>query len=126
MGYQPESPHLQALFKPALQEYEEKVGASLAQHPLAIKLQNCDSVEAITGLLHDQARPFIDLQGSDKIMKSIKSTVSILSKISSTTSLADAFSPVLQQELVVYFTPLTLITDTPTRKSDTSLSRYLA
>jgi len=63
----------------------------LAQHPLAIKLQNCGSVEAITGLLQDQACAFGDLQGSDKIMKSIKTTVSILSKLSSAASLADAF-----------------------------------
>ena len=108
MGYQPESAHLQALFKPALQEYEEKSGVSLAQHPFAIKLQNCDSVEAITGLLRDQARPFVDLQGSDRIMKSIKSTVSILSKLSTAASLADVFSLVHQQELVVYFTSLTV------------------
>ena len=112
MGYQADSAHLRALFKPALQEYEEKAGVSLAQHPLAIKLRNCDSVEAVTGLLRDQARPFMDLQGSDKIMKSIKSTVSILSKLSSATSLADAFIPVHQQELVVYFTSLTSILQT--------------
>jgi hypothetical protein len=108
MSYQPESAHLQALFKPALQEYEEKAGISLAQHPLAIKLQNCDSAEAITGVLCDQARPFMDLQGSDKIMKSIKSTVSILSKLSTAASLADVFSLVSPQELVVYFTSLTV------------------
>ena len=108
MGCQPESAHLQALFKPALQEYEEKAGISLAQHPLAIKLQNCDSAEAITGFLCDQARPFMDLQGGDKIMKSIKSTVSILSKLSIATSLADVSGLVRQRELVVYFTSLTV------------------
>ena len=108
MGYRLESDHLQALFKPALEEYEEKAGISLAQHPLSIKLQNCNSVEAITDLLRDQARPFMDLQGSDKIMKSIKSTVSMLSKLSTAASLVDVFSPVRQQELVVYFTSLTV------------------
>jgi hypothetical protein len=46
--------------------------ASLKQHPLAIKLQSCDSVEAITGLFQDQALAFKGLQGSDEIMKSIK------------------------------------------------------
>ena len=94
MAQQPDSPHFQAHFEPALQAYEKKAGVSLAQHPLAIKLQNCDSVEAVTGLLQDQARAFGDLQGSDRIMKSIKTTVSILSKLSSTASLADAFGPV--------------------------------
>jgi hypothetical protein len=94
MASQPESARFQTLFEPALQAYEKTAGVSLAQHPLAIKLQNCDSVEAITGLLQNQARAFGDLQGSDRIMKSIKTTVSILFKLSSAPSLAGAFAPV--------------------------------
>jgi hypothetical protein len=74
--------------------YEKKAGVSLAQHSLVIKLQNCDTAEAVTGLLLDQARAFGDFQGSDRIMGSIKTTVSMLSKLSSAPSLADAFGPV--------------------------------
>jgi len=91
MAHQSESARFQALFEHALQAYEEKAGVSLTQHPLAIKLQSCDSVEATTGLLQCQAQEFRDLQGSDKLMKSLKTTVSILSKLSSAASLADAF-----------------------------------
>ena len=99
MDHQPDRAHLQALFEPALRAYEIKTGVSLARHPLAIKLQNCDSIEAITGLLRDQARAFGDLQGSDKIMKSIKTTVSILSEFSSAALPTDAFGLVRQQGL---------------------------
>ena len=88
MAHQSESPRFQALFESALQEYEKKTGVYFAQHPLAIKLQSCHTVEAITGLLQDQAQAFMDLQGSDKIMKSLITTVSILSKLSSTAPLA--------------------------------------
>ena len=91
MAHQSESARFQTLFGPALQAYEKKAGVSLAQHPLAIKLQSCDTVEAITGLLQDQAQAFAHLQGSDKIMKSIRMAVPILSKITSAASLADAF-----------------------------------
>jgi hypothetical protein len=91
MTHQSESARFQAHFEPALRAYEKKAGVSLAQHPLVIKLQNCDSVEAVTGLLQDQARAFGELQGSDRIMTSIKTTVSMLSKLSSAPSLADAF-----------------------------------
>jgi hypothetical protein len=91
MAHSFESARFQALFEPALQAYEKKAGVSLSQHPLAIKLQSCDTVEAITDLLQDQAQAFEHLQGSDNIMKSVKITVSILSNISSATSLADAF-----------------------------------
>jgi len=91
MAHQSESARFQTLFGPALQAYEKKAGVSLAQHPLAVKLQSCDTVEAITGLLQDQAQAFAHLQGSDKIMKSIRMAVPILSKITSAASLADAF-----------------------------------
>jgi len=103
------SARFQALFEPALQAYERKAGVSLAQHPLAIKLQSCDTVEAITGLLQDQARAFRDLQGSDKIMTSIKMIVSILSKLSSATSLVDAFGLVRRKVLIACLISLTFI-----------------
>ena len=108
MAHHPESACFQALFETALQAYEKKAGVSLAQHPLAIKLQNSDSVEAIAGIFQDQAQAFRDLQGSDKIMKSLKTTVSILSKLSSAASLADVFGFVRQQALVACFTSLTI------------------
>jgi hypothetical protein len=91
MAHQSEPACFQALFEAALQAYEKKTGVSLAQHPLSIKLQSCDTVEAITGLLQDQARVFGHFQGSEKIMKSLKAIVSTLSKLSSAASLADAF-----------------------------------
>ncbi len=107
MTYQSESARFQeALFGPALRAYEKKAGVSLTQHPLAIKLQSCDSVEAITGLLQCQAQAVKDLQGSDK---SLKTTVSILSKLSSATCLADAFGLVRQKGLVACLTSLTFI-----------------
>ena len=109
MTHQSESAGFQALFKPALQAYEKKAGVSLAQHPLAIKLQSCDTVEAITGLLQDQVQAFAHLQRSDKIMKSIKMAVPILSKISSAASLADALSLVRQKGFMTYLISLTLI-----------------
>ena len=108
MAHQSESTRFQALFEPALQAYEKMAGVSFAQHPLAIKLQSCDTVEAITGLFQDQAQAFGHLQGSDKIMKSIRITVPILSKISSAASFADAFGLVRRNGFSCV-TPLTFI-----------------
>ena len=109
MAQQVEPDRLQALFEPALRAYEKKSGVSLEQHPLAIKLQSCDTVEAITGVFQDQAQAFRDFQGSDKIMVSIKTTVSILSNISSAAPLSDAFDIVSQKGLGAYITSLTFI-----------------
>jgi len=112
MAHQPGSARFQALFEPALQAYEKRADVSLTQHPLAIKLQSCDSVETITGILQDQARAFVDMQGIDKIMKSIKTTVSILSRLSSAAPPADAFGLVSQQELVACIYILTFFLQT--------------
>ena len=111
MTDQLESLRFQLLLEPALQAYEnfeKKAGVSLTRHPLSIKLQNCDSVEDITGVFQDQAQAFRNLQRYDKIMKSIKMTVSALFKLSSAASLSDAFEQVRQQELVARFTSLTV------------------
>ena len=112
MAHQSGSAHFQALLEAALRAYEKKAGVSLAEHPLALKIQNCDSVGGITTILQDQAQTFRDLQGSDKVMKSIKATVSILSKLSSAASLADVFGLVLQGALMIYLTSLTFVSQT--------------
>ena len=109
MAHQSESARFQALFEAALQAYERKTGASLAQHPLAIKLQSCDTVEAITGLLQDQAQAFGHFQGSDNIMKSLKTIVSTLSTLSSAASFADAFGLVRHKGLMACITSLSFI-----------------
>ena len=109
MAHQSESTYLQTIFEPALRSYEKKAGVSLTQHPLAIKLQTCQSIEAITAILQDQAQAFRHLQGSDKVMKSIKMIVSILSNIPSTAPLTDAFHVVRQNGLMTCLTFLNFI-----------------
>ena len=101
MAYQSEPARFQTLFETALRDYEEKAGISLIEHPFVLKLQSCDTVEAITAILQAQALGFSDRQGSDGIMKSIKATISILFKLSSATSLTDAFGLVRHSALSV-------------------------
>jgi len=78
----------QELFESALQNYETKTGITLIQHPLAVQLQSCQSVEDITALLQSQVQGVSYLQASDRIMKSIKSILSILSPLLAAASLA--------------------------------------
>jgi len=78
-----------------------------SEHPLATQFQSCDSTEDITTILQRQTQAFINLQGSDRIFKSIKTTVSILTALSSAASLADAFSLVRQKLLTQCSTSLT-------------------
>jgi hypothetical protein len=93
------------LFDDALRAYENETGVTLANHPLAVKLQACDSVEAITALLQDQAK---DFKKSEKITKSIETIVSILTPLSFAASLPDAVGLVCRKVLQTSFTSLTI------------------
>jgi len=96
MGDHSGSTRFRVQFESALQAYEKQVGITLAEHPLAVQLQNCHSVEPITTLLKYKALADSDLQGSDTIMKSIESSVSILCTLSATASFGEAIGLVCQ------------------------------
>jgi hypothetical protein len=81
------------LFDAALQDYEKQTGTKLVDHPLAKQLETCDSVEAITTFFQEQAQAFSEFRdrGSDgRIMKSLKSAVSVLLTLSTSTVLGEA------------------------------------
>jgi hypothetical protein len=82
------------LFESALQAYQKTTGITLAEHPLAMQLQSCNSLGSITTVLQDQAQAFSNFGESDRIMKSIKTIVSILTSLSAAVSFADTFDMV--------------------------------
>jgi hypothetical protein len=57
---------------------------ALIKHPFAEKLQNCDSVESITAVLHEQTQAFSAFREKDKVLNPLKKAVSVLCKLSST------------------------------------------
>ena len=77
----------QWLLESALLGYEKKTGITLSKHPLALQFQSCNSVEDLNKLLQDKAR---DVRGSERIIKPMKTIVSILIPLSSDASLLDA------------------------------------
>ena len=83
MGDQSQSLRSRILFESALHDYQTQTGTALASHPLAEKLQNCDSVQAVTAVLQEQARAFSDIRGGDgKIMELLGHIVSALHTLS--------------------------------------------
>ena len=82
MGDLSESTSFRALFESAFQAYEKKTGITLAEHPLAVQLQSCHSVESMTALVQDQASAFDEFRGKGRLVKFAKSTLSILTKLS--------------------------------------------
>ena len=126
MTDQPGLARFQALLASALQIYEKKADITLAdgEHSLAIRLQGCYSVDDIAVLLQDKAQAFNDLQQRDKIFKSIKAIVSILTPVSTVASVADDAGLVRQKVLKTCLAFLTILTDiTPTCESDSFYSR---
>ena len=78
----------QSLLESALVQYEKTTGITLSKHPLALELQSRNSVEDFNRLLQDKAK---DVRESEKITKSMKTIVSILTPLSSAVaSLPDA------------------------------------
>jgi hypothetical protein len=115
------SPRFQALLESALQAYEKKAGVTLADlgDSLVVQLQRCHSIDHITTLLQDKAQDINDLRQRDRIFKSIKATVSVLTPISAVASVANDATLVRQKALNAYLAFLTVFTDiTPTHESD--------
>jgi hypothetical protein len=82
------SSRFQLLFDAALQDYEKQTGMKLIEHPLASSLENCGDADNITALLQEQAGAFKEFRKhDDKVMKSLKSAVSILHAFSTNETL---------------------------------------
>jgi hypothetical protein len=79
----------QDLFNAALMDYENQTGTKLVEHPLAKKLEACDSVDSILAIFQEQTQVFRKFNDDGKIMKSIKSSVGVLYTLSNSTLLGE-------------------------------------
>jgi hypothetical protein len=84
-----------------LRDYEKTTDVSLTEHPLAEGLRDCHSVESVTTFLQDLARELGDFPGSERIVRSIENTVSLLCTLSGTAVLRSAVSFV-RSEIYIY------------------------
>ena len=101
MSQSSSSSSFQALFNAALQDYANRTGTKLDDHPIAKQLEKCDSVDSISSLLQDHARKFSDFQGEDgRIMKSLKRAVHVLYTLSTSTALGEGIGLVFQKSLI--------------------------
>jgi hypothetical protein len=106
MADQPGSARFQTLLESAVRVYEKKAGVTLAdsEDSLAMQIQCCHSVDGIATLLQGQAQAIDDFRQRDRIFKSIKTTVSILSPISSVAFVVDNACMVCRKVLMACFT----------------------
>lgn len=118
MAEQPESARFLALFDAALEDYQKQTGIELSTNPLAVQLQSVHSEDDIINLFHDRARalPVDIFREKDRMLKAIKTTVSILTPLSGGVSLANGVSLVCQRTLVACSTSLTFFQLFPSAK----------
>ena len=96
MSQSSSSSTFQALFNTALQDYKDKTGTSLIDHPFAKQLETCDSVSSITSILQDQAQSFREFRENDgKLMKALNSSVGVLCAPSISSALNEAIGLVV-------------------------------
>jgi hypothetical protein len=101
-----QSSRFRGLFEHALQDYEKQTGTKLAGHPLAEQLQSCSSIDSVLAILQQQAQAFSEFRGSNgRIMKSLKSAVSAIHALSSSTTLSEVISMV-RCRVLTGFSPL--------------------
>jgi hypothetical protein len=95
MTRQSQSSHLRELFERALRDYEDQTGIALASHPLAQQIQSCNSVDSVLDILQQQAQAFTEFRrGDGRITKPLKSAMSAVHALSSSTAVSDVMSMV--------------------------------
>ncbi|KAH9060271.1 hypothetical protein EDB87DRAFT_623618 [Lactarius vividus] len=94
------SSRFQDIFNAALKSYQKQTKNDLTAHPLASRLQSCDSTSAILALLQDQVREFDQVHGGDeRLTKWLIPTVNVLY----------AFSAALSEGVGLVFSPAKVI-----------------
>ena len=88
MSDQPGSSHLRVLFEAALEDYKQQTGIQLAEHQLAERLQDSNSVESVTAILWEQAQDFREFREKDKVLRPLKKVLTILHRLSSAANFA--------------------------------------
>ena len=86
----------QTLFNAALLDYKDKTGNALTDHPIAMQLETCESVNSITAILQEQAQSFHEFRENDvKLMKALNSSVDVLCSPSISSALNGAIGVVV-------------------------------
>ena len=93
-----QSSRFRALFNATLQDYQSQTCTTLSSHPLAEKLQDCDTVESVAAMLREQLRALSDSRGGDcRVMKSLKTVVSGLYMILENSALGEGIGLVCRK-----------------------------
>jgi hypothetical protein len=88
MSDQSGSSHLRVLFDAALEDYKQQTGIELAEHPLAERLQDGNTVESVAAILHEQAQDFEEFREKDRVLNPLKKILTVLNILPSAADFA--------------------------------------
>jgi hypothetical protein len=114
----PSPSNFRSIFDSSLQSYNNKTKNTLLDHPLASRLQSCDSPNAVLSVLQDLIQQFEQRHTSDERLKNwLNPTVNVLYTFSAT--LGEGVGLVSLSSLSIYnlYSDHHLL-DIPSRKSD--------
>ena len=95
-------PSFQILFNAALQDYEDKTGKALTDHPIAKQLERCESVNSISTILQEQARSFREFRKNDgKLMNALNISVDVLCTPVINSALNEAIGLVVRRKVFI-------------------------
>jgi len=82
------SSQLRLLFGAALEDYKQQTGIELAKHPLAERLQDCNSVESVVTAIREQAQDFKEFREKGRVLEPLKKVLTVLQRLSSAANFA--------------------------------------
>lgn len=89
------SSSFEAVFNVALDQYTKQTGEDLHNHPLASKIDSCDSPDSILDIFQEQAQTFDEFRKGDiKLFKWLRPVVKVLHDLSNNRALSDSASHV--------------------------------
>ena len=105
------SSNFDTLFNAALAEYTKKTGKDLRNHPLASKINSCNSTDSILHIFQEQAEKFDEFRkGNKKLFNWLGPIIKVLHAFSTNEILKDTVSHVcLGIFLVIYCVDLTFL-----------------
>src|SRR5712691_7140595 len=93
MSSTPKMINFEGVFNAALAKYANQTGHDLSNHPLASKIDGCDSAESILAIFQEQANAFHEFRhGDPKLMKWLQPVVTGLYTLSASPALRDGVS----------------------------------
>jgi hypothetical protein len=88
MSDQSGSTHLRVLFDTALEDYKQQMGIELLKHPLAERLQYCNTVDSVTAILREQAQDLKEFRDKDKVLGPLEKVLTVLHRVFSDVNFA--------------------------------------